>query len=97
MTKECHNDIVLVYFSCIITTFYKNVPSYLRVLFLKYVFCLESEWKLLLVKQQELVGQLPGGADVFKINKIAILPLCLEEAKDLDIEVRNFAHLSYLI
>ena len=48
----------------------------------------ESEWKLLLIKEQECVGQLPGGADVYKINKIAILPLCLDEPKDLDIEVR---------
>ena len=41
------------------------------------------------MKQQELVGQLPGGADVFKINKIVILPLCLDEPKDLEIDVRN--------
>ena len=52
----------------------------------------ESEWKLLLVKQQELVGQLPGGADVYKINKIVILPLCLDEPKDLEIDLCSKHH-----
>ena len=47
----------------------------------------ESEWKLLLIRQRTLVGTLPGDIEVYKINKLSILPLCLEEPKDLDLEV----------
>ena len=56
-----------------------------------YIFVSESEWKLILVKQRSLVGKLPCGADIYKINKISVLPLCLAEVQELDIEVSSKA------
>ena len=47
----------------------------------------DSEWKLLLVRQHHLVGMLPCGAEIYKITKIAILPLCQDEPKELELEV----------
>jgi hypothetical protein len=52
----------------------------------------ESEWKLLLIRQRSCVGTLPGGAEVYKIDKITILPLCVDEPKDLDIELCHKHH-----
>ena len=48
---------------------------------------LDSEWKLVLIRQQVPVGVLPGGQQVFCITRILILSLSLEEPHDLDIEV----------
>jgi len=47
----------------------------------------ESEWKLLLIRKQSQVGSLPGGLPIFRIDKIAILPLNIDATKDLDIDV----------
>ena len=52
------------------------------------LYIADTEWKLLLIRQQESVGILPGSHEVFKVTKISILPLCLDEPKDLEIEVR---------
>ena len=47
----------------------------------------ETEWKLLLIRQRTRVGKLPDESDVYCINRVTVLPLCLDEPKDLDIEV----------
>ncbi|XP_077992245.1 phosphatidylinositide phosphatase SAC2-like [Glandiceps talaboti] len=52
----------------------------------------ESDWKLLLIRQRTHVGCLPDGSDVFCINKIAVLPLTLNEPSDLDIELCKKHH-----
>ncbi|CAL1531725.1 unnamed protein product, partial [Lymnaea stagnalis] len=48
----------------------------------------DSEWRLLLIKQQSLVCQLADQYNIYRINKIAVLPLTTgESAADLDLEV----------
>ncbi|KAK2163401.1 hypothetical protein LSH36_80g06058 [Paralvinella palmiformis] len=52
----------------------------------------ESEWKLLLIRKQSQVGSLPGGLPIFRIDKIAILPLNIDATKDLDIDRCSKCH-----
>ncbi|CAM1296239.1 INPP5F (predicted) [Pycnogonum litorale] len=47
----------------------------------------ESDPKLILIKQRSLVGQLPGGHDVYKINKIVILSLSLDDTALVDLSI----------
>ena len=42
-----------------------------------------------MVRQRSLVGTLPCGTEVYRISRITVLPLCLEEPRDLDIEVNS--------
>ncbi|XP_077870090.1 phosphatidylinositide phosphatase SAC2-like [Saccoglossus kowalevskii] len=52
----------------------------------------DSDWKLLLIRQRTHVGCLPDGSDVYSINKIAVLPLTLNEPTDLEIELCKKHH-----
>lgn len=46
---------------------------------------------MILIRQRSLIGQLPGGHDVYKINKVVILNLNLEDvSSDFNIEVLIF-------
>ncbi|XP_067118667.1 phosphatidylinositide phosphatase SAC2 isoform X3 [Centruroides vittatus] len=49
--------------------------------------------KLLLIRQRALVGCLPGGHEVYKIQKIAILPLNQHDVPELDIELCKRHHI----
>ena len=49
----------------------------------------ETEWKLLLIRQRTHVGKLADESDVYCINRVTVLPLCLDKPKDLDIEVHE--------
>ncbi len=42
---------------------------------------------MILIRQRTKIGTLPDGNDVFAINKVTVLPLCLDEPKDLELEV----------
>ena len=57
----------------------------------------DSEWKLLMVRQHHLVGTLPSGAAIYKITKIAILPLCQDEPKELELEVSDRPDVIHLV
>lgn len=43
---------------------------------------------LVLIRQKALVGHLPGNHKVYKITKIAVIPLSDEEPLELELEVR---------
>ena len=43
---------------------------------------------LVLIRQKALVGHLPGNHKVYKITKIAVIPLSDEEPQELELEVR---------
>ena len=47
----------------------------------------------MIVRHHSLVGKLPGGATAYKINKVAFLPLNMDEPKDLEIDV-SIMHLA---
>ncbi|XP_053307127.1 phosphatidylinositide phosphatase SAC2 isoform X2 [Spea bombifrons] len=49
-------------------------------------------WWLLLIRQKSLVGILPGGHEIYKITKIAALPLSSAEPQDLDLELCKKHH-----
>lgn len=42
---------------------------------------------LVLIRQKALVGRLPGNHKVYKITKIAVIPLSDEEPQELELEV----------
>lgn len=42
---------------------------------------------LVLIRQKVLVGHLPGNHKVYKITKIAVIPLSDEEPQELELEV----------
>uniref|UniRef100_A0A8C7CPA3 Inositol polyphosphate-5-phosphatase F n=1 Tax=Oncorhynchus kisutch TaxID=8019 RepID=A0A8C7CPA3_ONCKI len=44
---------------------------------------------LILIRQKVLVGQMPGDHKVYKITKIAVIPLSEEEPLDLELEVKE--------
>uniref|UniRef100_A0AAR2JBM8 SAC domain-containing protein n=1 Tax=Pygocentrus nattereri TaxID=42514 RepID=A0AAR2JBM8_PYGNA len=44
---------------------------------------------LILIRQKALVGLLPGDHKVYKITKIAVIPLSEEEPQDLELEVKE--------
>uniref|UniRef100_A0A665TDW3 Inositol polyphosphate-5-phosphatase F n=1 Tax=Echeneis naucrates TaxID=173247 RepID=A0A665TDW3_ECHNA len=44
---------------------------------------------LVLIRQKALVGQLPGNHKVYKITKIAVIPLSDEEPQELELEVKE--------
>nr|XP_014346507.1 PREDICTED: phosphatidylinositide phosphatase SAC2-like isoform X2 [Latimeria chalumnae] len=47
----------------------------------------DSEWYLVLIRQKTLVGQIPPGHSVYKVTKVAVIPLSRSEPADLDLEV----------
>ena len=50
-----------------------------------------------MVRQHHLVGTLPSGASIYKITKIAVLPLCQDEPKELELEVSERRDVIYLV
>ncbi|XP_054238757.1 phosphatidylinositide phosphatase SAC2 [Indicator indicator] len=49
-------------------------------------------WWLLLIRQKALVGKLPGDHEVYKITKIAAVPLSETEPQDLELELCKKHH-----
>ncbi|XP_019358461.1 PREDICTED: phosphatidylinositide phosphatase SAC2 [Gavialis gangeticus] len=49
-------------------------------------------WWLLLIRQKALIGKLPGGHEVCKITKIAVIPLSETEPQDLELELCKKHH-----
>ncbi|XP_069823840.1 phosphatidylinositide phosphatase SAC2 [Dendropsophus ebraccatus] len=49
-------------------------------------------WWLLLIRQKSLIGILPENHEIFKITKIAVIPLSTEEPQDLELELCKKHH-----
>ncbi|KAM8924171.1 phosphatidylinositide phosphatase SAC2 isoform 2-T2 [Pelodytes ibericus] len=49
-------------------------------------------WWLLLIRQKSLIGNLPGGHEIYKVAKIAVLPLSSAEPQDLELELCKKHH-----
>uniref|UniRef100_UPI00398E5587 phosphatidylinositide phosphatase SAC2 isoform X2 n=1 Tax=Pristiophorus japonicus TaxID=55135 RepID=UPI00398E5587 len=49
-------------------------------------------WRLLLIRQKAVVGKLPGEHEVYKITKIAVIPLSEAEPQDLELELCKKHH-----
>lgn len=49
-------------------------------------------WRLLLIRQKALVGKLPEDHEVYKITKIAVIPLSEAEPQDLELELCKKHH-----
>eukprot|EP00076_Gallus_gallus_P048560 XP_421792.2 phosphatidylinositide phosphatase SAC2 isoform X1 [Gallus gallus] len=49
-------------------------------------------WWLLLIRQKALIGKLPGDHEVYKITKVAVIPLSETEPQDLELELCKKHH-----
>ncbi|KAM3912674.1 phosphatidylinositide phosphatase SAC2 isoform 2-T2 [Leptodactylus fuscus] len=49
-------------------------------------------WWLLLIRQKSLIGILPEGHEIYKITKIAVIPLSAAEPQDLELELCKKHH-----
>ncbi|XP_040291088.1 phosphatidylinositide phosphatase SAC2 [Bufo bufo] len=49
-------------------------------------------WWLLLIRQKSLIGVLPEGHEIYKISKIAVIPLSAAEPQDLELELCKKHH-----
>ncbi|KAM4031701.1 phosphatidylinositide phosphatase SAC2 isoform 2-T2 [Anomaloglossus baeobatrachus] len=49
-------------------------------------------WWLLLIRQKSLIGVLPEGHEIYKITKIAVIPLSTAEPQDLELELCKKHH-----
>ncbi|KAM5140747.1 LOW QUALITY PROTEIN: phosphatidylinositide phosphatase SAC2 [Mantella aurantiaca] len=49
-------------------------------------------WWLLLIRQKSLIGVLPQGHEIYKITKIAVIPLSTAEPQDLELELCKKHH-----
>ncbi|XP_075468166.1 phosphatidylinositide phosphatase SAC2 isoform X1 [Ascaphus truei] len=49
-------------------------------------------WWLLLIRQKSLIGKLPGGHEIYKVTKIAVIPLSNTEPQDLELELCKKHH-----
>lgn len=52
-----------------------------------FLFLADLPLGLVLIRQKALVGHLPGNHKVYKITKIAVIPLSDEEPQELELEV----------
>uniref|UniRef100_A0A1E1XMC6 Putative inositol-145-triphosphate 5-phosphatase synaptojanin inp51/inp52/inp53 family n=1 Tax=Amblyomma sculptum TaxID=1581419 RepID=A0A1E1XMC6_AMBSC len=46
----------------------------------------DSDQRLVLIRQMSLIGSLPGNHQVFKVNKVVLVPLSVHEAPELEME-----------
>lgn len=46
----------------------------------------DSDQRLVLIRQTSLIGSLPGNHQVFKVNKVVLLPLSVHESPELEME-----------
>lgn len=74
--------------SCFLHTF-QNVRKSVPVTHLSIFSPLLADLPLglVLIRQKALVGHLPGNHKVYKITKIAVIPLSDEEPQELELEV----------
>ncbi|CAI9620852.1 unnamed protein product [Staurois parvus] len=49
-------------------------------------------WWLLLIRQKSLIGVLPKGHEIYKITKIAVIPLSTAEPQDLELDLCKKHH-----
>lgn len=48
----------------------------------------DSDQRLVLIRQTSLIGSLPGNHQVFRVNKVVLLPLSVHESPEMEMEVR---------
>lgn len=46
----------------------------------------DSDQRLVLIRQTSLIGSLPGNHQVFKVNKVVLVPLSVHEAPEMEME-----------
>ncbi|XP_064631309.1 phosphatidylinositide phosphatase SAC2-like isoform X2 [Lineus longissimus] len=52
----------------------------------------DDDWRLILIRNQSHIGTLPCGHPVYKVTRVVLLPLSINECTDLDIELCKKHH-----
>ena len=51
-----------------------------------------ADWRLIVISKQTHVGNLPGGHEVYRIDRIAALTLSSSESPEFDLDVSTTAY-----
>ncbi len=51
------------------------------------IFLLGADYKLLIISDRRFVGHLPGGHEVFKVEKVAFVTLAVDAEFEIDLKV----------
>lgn len=46
-----------------------------------------ADWRLLVISKRTLLGSLPGGHEVYRIDRVAVLTLSSNESPEFELEV----------
>ena len=53
-----------------------------------------ADWRLIVISKQTHVGNLPGGHEVYRIDRIAALTLSSSESPEFDLDVSTTAYVT---
>lgn len=57
-----------------------------------YFMASGADWRLIVISKQTHVGNLPGGHEVYRIDRIAALTLSSSESPEFDLDVSTTAY-----
>ena len=49
--------------------------------------CTGADWRLLVISKRTLLGNLPGGHEVYRIDRVAVLTLSANESPEFELDV----------
>ncbi|XP_074643385.1 phosphatidylinositide phosphatase SAC2-like isoform X2 [Tubulanus polymorphus] len=58
----------------------------------KFRILADSDWRLILIRQQRRIGDLPNGHPIYKIERVTVLTLSTNEALDLEVDLCKKHH-----
>ena len=77
---------ILPYRTVGLSMYITSDPSLFKFIYIEFMFA-DGEWKLLLIKQEHIVGILPNQLPIYKVDKVAVLSLTMDKTTDLEISV----------
>lgn len=57
----------------------------------------DDDWRLILIKQKSVVGSVLEDHQIYKVNKIIVVPLSDADPQELDLDVSVYFFLKYMI
>ena len=79
----------LLLISCLSACLFFLVSALINLL---YFMASGADWRLIVISKQTRVGNLPGGHEVYRIDRIAALTLSSSESPEFDLDVSTTAY-----
>lgn len=57
------------------------------ICFINTIFLTDDDWRLILIKQKSVVGSVLDDHQIYKVNKVIILPLSDADPQEFDLDV----------